>query len=130
MAATQFSPLFGDTYASIDPRGPLPYNFRRFARRSGFRKNSGLFAALIGAVSGGTATKTHKQIAEDARAAQGDAGPGGGQRTIETVTDISRATTASDVTNLKSMTSNVKNNPSPYVVDLSGNGGPAFTPNI
>lgn len=96
------------------------------ALRSGFRKYSGLFAALIGAASGGAATKTHKQVAEDA--AISDLGnPGGGLRTIETVTDISRVTTAADVTALKAFTSAVKFLPSPYVADLSGNGGPAFT---
>jgi hypothetical protein len=50
----------------------------------------------------------------------------GGVRTIETVTDINRNTAAADVTALKEMLYNVKTRPS-YPVDLSGNGGPAYT---
>lgn len=120
MATTQFSPLFGDTYSSIDARQAMVYNIRRLSKRSGFRKNKALFSALLGAAAGGTATLTHKLIDEDS-------GPGGGVRTISTVTDINRATTATDVTNLKAMTSVVNFIPVPYPVDLSGNGGPAFT---
>lgn len=126
MATTQYSPLFGDSYTAVDGLLPSRNRLRSLALRSGFRKYSGLFKALIGAASGGTATKTHVQVAEDVQG--GAVGAGGGQRTIETVTDISRATTAGDITALKALlTDTVYFMPHPYVVDLSGNGGPAFT---
>lgn len=128
MATTQYSPLFGDTYTSVDARGPQAYNLRRVVRRSGFRKTKELFDTLIGAAVGGAALLTHKQIAEDTSI--GGVGGGGGLRTIETITDINRNSTAADITALKALTFNVKMQPSPYPVDLSGNGGPAFTPGV
>src|SRR4051812_11820527 len=89
MATTQYSGLFGDSYTAVDGLLPSRGRLRSLALRSGFRKYQGLFKALIGAASGGTATKTHAQIA--AATGVGDPGSGGGSRTIETVTDISRA---------------------------------------
>lgn len=126
MAAVQYSPLFGDSYAAVDGLLPTRNRLRSLALRSGFRKYSGLFKALIGAASGGTALKTHSQIAADANV--GDPASGGGSRTIEVITDVNRVTTAGDITALKLLlTDTVRFMPNPYVVDLSGNGGPAFT---
>lgn len=54
--------------------------------------------ALDGVAPGATATRTHKQVqAVESPAAAGDVS---GVRTIETVTDVNRATTAGDKTNI------------------------------
>lgn len=110
-------------YSPIQDKIPRRNGIRRLMNRSQWRAASELFDSLIGAASGGTAAKTHTQI----QAIVNAPGPiGGGVRTIETVEDINRATTADDITMLKEMTVNVKSRPS-YPKDLSGNGGPAFS---
>lgn len=110
------------TYTPIQNRIPRRNGIKRLMNRSQWRAASELFDTLLGAAVGGTAAKSHTQV----QAVTPVPGLiGGGLRTIETVTDINRATTTADVTMLKEMTVNVKTRPS-YPKDLSGNGGPAF----
>lgn len=109
------------TYTPIQNRVPRRNDIKRLMNRSQWRAVSELFDTLIGAASGSAASATHSQV----QAATNFTG-GGGNRTIETVTDISRNSTAADITMLKEMTVGVKTRPSPYVKDLSGNGGPAY----
>jgi hypothetical protein len=110
-------------YVPIQNRVPRRAGIKRLMNRSQYRAISELFDTLIGAASGSAASKTHAQV----QAVTPEFGPGvgGGLRTIETVTDISRNSTAADITLLKEMTVSVRTRPA-YVADLSGNGGPAF----
>jgi hypothetical protein len=71
----------------------------RIMEKPGNRKLRGLMLALNGAAAGGTAAVTHKQIAGPT-VTPAPVGTMGGTRTIETVTDINRATTAADETNI------------------------------
>ena len=90
------------------------------ADRMGFNKYEGLFNALIGAGTGGTASMTRRRVA----AQTGDVGnlaPSvGGKRVIETVTDINRKTTAADVTALKSYVVGVRFAPASYPTNKAG----------
>ncbi len=108
---------------SLIGKYPNRNRIRRLVNREGFRRYTELFDTLIGAGAGGTAAATHKRIAAQDSTAIGALG---GVRTVETVTDINRASTNADITALKEMVFNVKTRPS-YPADLSGNGGPAFS---
>lgn len=110
-------------YSLLVNKNPRRNPIKRTANREGFRKQTPLFNGLIGAASGSNVTSTHKRIAAVTDNSLGNAG---GARTIETITDINRNTTAADVTALKEQVYNVKTRPS-YPRDRSGNGGPAFT---
>lgn len=119
---TGWSGLYDDVnpggYSPLIDKWPDRNRIRRVVNRSGFRVFTELFDSLIGAAAGDTALATHKQIAGWS---PDPAGPvGGGNRTIETVTDINRATTADDVTALKELVFNVLRAPSSYPVDLAG----------
>lgn len=121
---TSYSGLFNDnggSYSLIQDKIPSRNLARILARKNGFRKLRELFDTLIGAASGGTAAASFARIENDA--------DNGGVRTIETVSVINRASTADDITALKEIVVNVKRYPDPYVVDASGNGGPAFNVN-
>jgi hypothetical protein len=79
-----------------------------------------LIRALNGTASGGTATATHAQRTADP--SLGQAYSGGGAIAIATVNDVSRVTTAADVTLINAVLDKTFA-PSPYPVDKSGNGG-------
>lgn len=93
----------------------------RIFRGRGNRPFAKLLEALTGAAVGQTATATAKQIA--AASTVGTAVSGGGVRTINTLTDISRATTAADLTLVDALFNEVT--APTYPVDRSGNGGRA-----
>lgn len=111
---------FGDPNADYQPTGTMPRlnSIRRVVNREAFRPLTALLNGLIGATSGSNVTATHKRIEGTATIS----GPVnlGGDRTIETVTDINRNTAASDVTALKAFLYNIKTAPSPY--PTNGNG--------
>lgn len=113
-----FSGLFTEGYALLSGKMPMRNQIRRLVLKNGFRKNRELFDTAIGAAAGEAASASFKRIAEDS-------GQGGGQRTIDTVSVISRNTDAADITALKEMTVNVDRSAA-YPGDLSGNGGPAM----
>lgn len=110
-------------YSPIQDRVPRRNGIKRLMNRSQWRAVSELFDTLIGAAAGSSASKTHTQV----QAFTAEPGPvGGGLRTIEVVTDISRNSTAADVAMLKEMTVNVTTRPNPYPKDLSDNGGSVY----
>jgi hypothetical protein len=85
-------------------RNPQDGLIARSFKRNGYRGINALMIQLIGAATGGTASATHRQVGAPAGGPQtaipGVTGVGdfGGNRVIETVTDINRTTTAADVT--------------------------------
>lgn len=118
MATTGWSGLYNREYTDLPSGiGSLPQNkipirniLRRVVNKPWFRANTALFNGLIGAATGSNVTATHKRIAAHVRV-PGDAISGGGNRTIETITDINRNTAAADVTALKEMLYGVNRNP-------------------
>lgn len=107
-------------YAFLVNKNPRRNAMRRSVNRDSFRVITALFNALIGAASGGaTGAITHKRVGAITTTQIGD---GGGLRTIETITDINRVTTAADVTKLKEMVYGVKTAPASYPANLAGNG--------
>lgn len=105
---------FGDPNANYSPTGTMPRlnSIRRVVNREAFRPLTALLNGLIGATSGSNVTATHKRIEGTATVS----GPINlsGARTIETVSDINRNTTAADVTALKEFLYNVKTAPATY----------------
>lgn len=115
------------SYSLLVNKWPQRNRVKRVVNREAFRVMTALINGLVGAASGSNVTATHKRIAAVVGASGGTPGPiGGGQRTIETITDINRNTTAADITAIKEMLYNVKARPSTYPKDLSGNGGPSY----
>jgi len=88
------------------PRNSAASVIARAMKKQGNRDAIAAIAALIGATAGGTATATHKVVSNPL--GPSNTVPGvmaltalGGNRTIDTATDINRVTTAADVTELK-----------------------------
>jgi hypothetical protein len=88
---------------------------RTFRRGAGTAAAISLMYALLGATTGGTATKVKKQV-------QGVAGAPSGLVTIEQITLVNRATTAADLTAFQALMNRAPF-PTTYVADVSGNGG-------
>ena len=91
------------TAAQNGARQPQDKLVARVFKRNGYRGINAVFTALIGAAAGGAASASHKQVGSPAGPnATTPAVTGisdlGGLRTIETVTDVSRVTTAADIT--------------------------------
>lgn len=111
---------FADPDFNYQPTGPMPRlnSIRRVVNREAFRPLTALLNDLIGATAGSTVTASHKRV----EAIQNGSGPinYGGVRTIETKSDINRASAASDVTALKAFLYNILTAPSPY--PSNGNG--------
>lgn len=112
-------------YSLLVDKNPIRGRAKSIVLRKSFRKTRELLDTLIGAASGNAASATHKEIDHAASTPVG-IGALGGVRTIATITDISRNSTAGDITALKEFLVNVSHKPSAYPRDLSGNGGPAF----
>lgn len=118
---TGYSGLFSDTLGAPDVgsytmlplaqnggRSRVEFDIARAFKHETQREMKAAIIALIGAAAGGTATATYKRavvpVGPDATvpvAMQLDAL--GGNRTIETATVISRATTSADVSYLKDL---------------------------
>lgn len=129
MAAVTYSPFWGpnvNDYSLLINKFAGINRLRRVVNREAFRVSTALFNGLIGAASGSNVTATHKRIQYTDSPTTGLGPNPGGLRTVETVTDINRNTTATDVTNLKYMVYNVLTRPSTYPRDLSDNGGPSY----
>ena len=90
------------------------------SRDRGTRKLMSLMRALNGVAPGGTATDTYRN--DKAPIANGDPLSNGGKRTIQTVNDVNRATTAADQTLINGIFDKTFA-PNPYPVDKSRNGG-------
>lgn len=127
MAAETYSDFWGPNkgaYSLLVGKNPLLHRNRRVANRIGNRATRELLNTLIGAVTGGTASAAHYEVAI------GRLTPNGGQDNpgysgVGSVLDIGRTTTAADVAALKEHLVNINVRPS-YPRDLSGNGGPAL----
>lgn len=112
-------------------RSKLEWQIAQLMGKQQYREQRALFTALIGAAAGGTATSTYKRVKSPLATSQ--ATPDvtgvaalGGAIDIETVTVISRATTAADISYLKNiMDGTMYPGPSSITFqnDLSGNGG-------
>lgn len=109
-------------------RSKLEWKIAQLANKQQMREINALFDALLGATAGGTATKTYARVAPAVATNMTTpqttgVGDLGGNVAIETVTVINRATTAADVTYLKSMFNNDMLMASLSLQsDLSGNG--------
>lgn len=85
-------------------RVPMDSQIARIFKRNSYRGFNALFLELIGASTGGTASASHRQVGAPATGPTASTpsvsgiGDFGGNRLVETVTDINRATTAADVT--------------------------------
>ena len=108
----------GNANHSLIGKNPVRNRIRRVVNREAMRAVTELFDSLIGAAAGGAALATHKRVGHFTPGA----GSEGGARTIETVTDINRVTTATDVTNLKEMTYGVKTAPASYPTNKANQG--------
>lgn len=129
MVATNFAPAFdtggGMSVLPTYNRIPMQQRYRQYANEFGLDETTALLNVLIGAVAGTTATKSRARV--KGTGAITDIGQSG-KIGIETFTPINRASTAADVTALKALFAGVRRAPTVYAKDLSGNGGPAFTP--
>lgn len=120
--------LYGINYSALASNGNTFEQNNRLrvhlskllSRDRGTRKLMSIMRALNGAAAGETATATHKVVSSDVQ--RGQPLVNGGVRTIDTETDVSRVTTAADVTSINAMFDRVYA-PSPYPADLSLNGG-------
>jgi hypothetical protein len=110
--------IFGANHALTGAQQRQKRAISRIMEKPGNRKLRGLMLALNGAAAGGTATVTHKQIAGPASTPTTLTALGG-LRTVETVTDVNRATTAADETNIDQII-NDKFAPASYPADRSG----------
>lgn len=86
--------------------------------KNGLRALRKITEILTGAAPGTTATKTHKQVSARENA-QGELG---GKRTIETITDVNRATTAADATEIKDEFLAYPDAPASYPINKDRNG--------
>lgn len=92
------------TAAQNGGRTPLDSQLARILKRNTYRGFNELFLTLLGAAAGDTAAATHKQVGAPVNAT-GSTVPGvsgigdfGGNRVVDTITDVNRATTAADIT--------------------------------
>lgn len=91
-----------NTAAQNGGRVPMDSQIARIFKRNTYRGFNALFTQLLGASVGGTATATHLQVGAPATGPTGaipsatGVGDFGGNRLVETVTDINRATTSAD----------------------------------
>lgn len=88
-----YNHIHGADYALTGSRSELSRDLGRDLKTRAGRKLGKLIQTLTGAVVGGTAMKTHPQVQGTGYTLNAL----GGKRTIETVTDVNRATTAADV---------------------------------
>jgi hypothetical protein len=101
MAYVVKSAFWNDNYPGpISERNLLEPRIGRALNRPGNRVLKELFLTLVDGAVGDTALASHKQIKHSTTEL-------GGLRTIETVTDINRATVAADITKLDTVLDNV-----------------------
>lgn len=124
---TGWSPLYGNTPNAYQPlfgRSSNDYIAAQALGRAGMRGVRRIARVLNGAAPGSTATET---VARIAPATPFNTLSGGGVRTVDTVTEVNRATTSADVTyinaNILDRVYNMQPAIASYPPDLSGNGG-------
>lgn len=107
---TSKSDFWGGSYTQVNTNATIR---KRIARLFSVRmslKDRELIRTLMGVVPGTTATKTYKRIAHNTSDLSG-------KRTMETVTLVSRATTAADVTDLNAKIFAYASRPTTYSKD-------------
>lgn len=112
----QFSGFWGSNY-TLPTGNPDLARIRKMMAKPGNRATAARLQALIGAAAGGTATRQRRRIKHSSEQS--------GKIGVELVTEINRATTAADVTELKKMTLPITSRPT-YPGDKGKNGGPAL----
>lgn len=108
----------GNANHSLIGKNPVRNRLKRAMNRESMRAVTELFDSLIGAAAGGNAVASHKRVGQFPLGA----GAEGGVRKIETIVDINRATTSTDVASLKEMTVGVKTAPTTYPVNKANQG--------
>lgn len=123
MAITVKSGYWNDSYSFTSGNHPKEKQLKRLLRRRGLRVVQELMLTLLGAAAGSTAAVTYSRVQGNGATAGSPTGVGdmGGQRVLETRTQINRATTAADDTRISTLISQ-KPAPLTYPGDLSGNG--------
>ena len=111
--------VYGTPYALTNSRNKLERDIALAFEKAGAQPLSAVAIALNGSAVGGTASRTRRRVLAVRSLSGYDLG---GQRAIEAVTDINRATTAADETALDNIYNGVFALTS-YPVDRSGNGG-------
>lgn len=108
---------YGVDYALPTIKGGIKLGIARMFRVGGARKQMEIFDTILGAAAGSAASKTHTQV----NGAKEYDGGFGGRRTIETVTDISRNSTAADITDAKATVAGLKTSSLTQIYDAAGN---------
>ena len=113
----------GGPYALYGNRYALENKISQLLGQRGYKQSRRLFLTLLGTGTGATATETDRRVS--APNALTSSQLLGGNRDIETVSVVNRATTAADLTYVQGVFNRYYNsNPTiPYTADLSGNGG-------
>jgi hypothetical protein len=109
----------GADYALLVDKTSLGKRVARLLRQHGDTVDRELMLTLNGTVAGSTALAQRNKVQHVAQ--PGSGADYGGQRTIETVDKINRATTAADKTALDAIYAESRTQA--YTADLSGNGG-------
>ena len=94
------SGYWNDSYSFTNGNNPNERQLKRLMRRRGMRPVQELILTLLGAVAGSTASVTYKRVAGQGNSGPSSVGALGGARLMETRTQISRVTTAADVTRI------------------------------
>ena len=123
MVTVAFSGLFDTIFPSghtLLETEPLEKRVSKVFRHEGLRELKELMITLTGIVDGSTALSQFSRIAPDNTV--GAAPGGGGQRTIDTIDAVNRATTPADEVRIIAMLEEIFV-PATYPVDAGGNGG-------
>lgn len=128
MAITVESGFWSDIgsggYSQLPGKAPSRKRLSRVINKRGMKKLQELMLTLNGATAGSAASATYKRVQHaDSDGLAGQIG-GGGKVNVETVTVVSRNTTATDKSDIDTLlTTEGQHKIATYVADKSGNGG-------
>lgn len=112
--------VHGEAHSLIGTRTANERMISRLLDKPGMRSRQAIMTALNGAAVGETASASHKRA--EAVQGLGSITNLGGERTVETKTDINRVTTSADETAVDDIIDG-KFAPVTYPTDAAGNGG-------
>jgi hypothetical protein len=116
-----FDGFYGSPYALQFPKNtPLRGVIAQLLLHRGMRRDASVIMSLLGAAPGGNATSSYTRV-KAPNAGPTDIMKNGGKVATETFIEINRATTAADVTELKTFMFD-KNHNLTVARDKSGNG--------
>jgi hypothetical protein len=116
-----FDGVYGAPHALQFPKNlPLRGVIAQLLLHRGLRRDASLIMSLLGAAPGGTATSSYTRV-KAPNTGPSDIMKNGGKVPTETFVEINRATTAADVTELKTFMFD-KNHNIAVARDKSGNG--------